>query len=173
MGSGTGIRNAISKHGIENFRKDILEYFVSRDDMFAREKNIVTEEFVKDNTTYNNVVGGNKPPIGAFTSRTHSDKTKQKIKEARAKQKITPETKEKMKENHVGMLGKKHTTSTKQKISEANVGKILSDITKKKQSDALKGKKKSIVRCPWCDKEGGLPQMKQWHFDNCKNKEFK
>ena len=27
---------------------------------------------------------------------------------------------------------------------------------------------KPIVECPHCDKTGGLPQMKQWHFDNCK-----
>lgn len=24
------------------------------------------------------------------------------------------------------------------------------------------------VKCPHCDKEGGISQMKQWHFDNCK-----
>ena len=29
---------------------------------------------------------------------------------------------------------------------------------------------KPIIECPHCNKAGGLPQMKQWHFDNCKLK---
>ena len=29
---------------------------------------------------------------------------------------------------------------------------------------------KPIIECPHCNKTGGLPQMKQWHFDNCKLK---
>jgi hypothetical protein len=28
---------------------------------------------------------------------------------------------------------------------------------------------KPIVECPHCNKTGGLPQMKQWHFDNCRS----
>ena len=102
-----------------------------------------------------------------------SEETKQKLRDINKGKIASKETKEKMKQNHVGMLGKKHTNNTRQKISEANVGKILSDITKKKQSDAQKGKNKSIIQCPHCGKEDGLPQMKQWHFDNCKNKELK
>ena len=27
---------------------------------------------------------------------------------------------------------------------------------------------KAKVECPHCFKIGGFPQMKQWHFDNCK-----
>ena len=26
---------------------------------------------------------------------------------------------------------------------------------------------KPIIQCPHCDKKGGAPQMKQWHFDKC------
>ena len=44
-------------------------------------------------------------------------------------------------------------------------------------SEARKGKptgRKGIplmkTTCPHCGKEGGIPQMKQWHFDNCKRK---
>jgi hypothetical protein len=25
-----------------------------------------------------------------------------------------------------------------------------------------------MSECPHCNKSGGEPQMKQWHFDNCK-----
>ena len=29
---------------------------------------------------------------------------------------------------------------------------------------------KPILECPHCKKTGGAPQMKQWHFDNCRHK---
>lgn len=31
--------------------------------------------------------------------------------------------------------------------------------------------KQETVECPHCDKVGPKPQMKQWHFDKCKQKE--
>jgi hypothetical protein len=30
--------------------------------------------------------------------------------------------------------------------------------------------KKPKIQCPYCKKEGGLPVMKRYHFDNCKQK---
>ena len=42
MGSGKVIRRAIDKYGIENFQKNILEYFTNYDDMLKREKEIVS-----------------------------------------------------------------------------------------------------------------------------------
>ena len=44
---------------------------------------------------------------------------------------------------------------------------ICSDDTKKKIGDANRNPKRKIA-CPHCSKVGGEPQMKQWHFDNCK-----
>jgi hypothetical protein len=41
----------------------------------------------------------------------------------------------------------------------------LSDIQLKELR--LVGVPKPKVECPHCSKVGGLPQMKQWHFDNC------
>ncbi len=59
MGSGKIIKSAIKKHGIQNFTKTILEYFESQEEMFAREKEIVTEEFLLREDTYNLRRGGN------------------------------------------------------------------------------------------------------------------
>ena len=60
-----------------------------------------------------------------------------------------------------GMYGKpayyKMTEEEKQQWKE-NVGK------------AGKGKKKPLVTCPHCGKEGGKPSMTRFHFDNCKLK---
>lgn len=50
-------------------------------------------------------------------------------------------------------------------------GKILHDITGlKRGAEKRKGVSHEKVRCPHCDKEGGAPSMKRWHFDKCKHR---
>jgi hypothetical protein len=58
MGSGKVIKDAIKKYGIDNFKKDILEYFEDSESMYAREKEIVTDEFLLREDTYNLRRGG-------------------------------------------------------------------------------------------------------------------
>lgn len=58
MGSGVAIRAAIKKHGLENFRKYILRTFESGEEALAAEHFIVDKDFVKDENTYNLIVGG-------------------------------------------------------------------------------------------------------------------
>lgn len=58
MGSGKAIRNAIKKYGIENFTKNILEFFDNSESMYQREREIVTEEFITQEDTYNMRTGG-------------------------------------------------------------------------------------------------------------------
>ena len=52
MGSGIAISAAIRKYGIENFTKAILETFLSDAEMYAREKEIVNEEFLNRDDVY-------------------------------------------------------------------------------------------------------------------------
>lgn len=58
MGSGKVIKDAIRKYGIDNFRKDILETFENAEAMYAREKEIVTDEFLLREDVYNLRRGG-------------------------------------------------------------------------------------------------------------------
>jgi GIY-YIG catalytic domain len=58
MGSGKIIRSAIAKHGISNFSKVILEYFDTSEAMYAKEKKVVTEEFLSREDVYNLQRGG-------------------------------------------------------------------------------------------------------------------
>lgn len=78
--------------------------------------------------------------------------------------------------------GKTHSKESKEKMAISKIGdnnpkywegKKRSEETKLKISDSRKGKnigKAPLVKCPYCEKEGGLYAMKQWHFDNCKFK---
>jgi histidinol phosphatase-like enzyme len=58
LGSGTAIKHAIKKYGRENFVKEILYIFDNEADMNAKEKELVTLDFIKENTNYNETLGG-------------------------------------------------------------------------------------------------------------------
>lgn len=58
MGSGKLINRAITKHGVENFSKEILHVFDTEEEMNSKEKELVTESVCQDDSTYNLCVGG-------------------------------------------------------------------------------------------------------------------
>lgn len=61
MGSGTKIREAIKNEGIENFEKTILEFFDNHKKLLEREAEIVNEDFIAREDTYNIMLGGGLP----------------------------------------------------------------------------------------------------------------
>jgi hypothetical protein len=63
MGSGRAIKEAIRKHGIDSFSKEILHVFETSEEMFAMERSII-QECLGDRNNYNMGVGG----AGGFTS---------------------------------------------------------------------------------------------------------
>ena len=68
MGSGKYLRHAFEKHGIENFNKEILYIFDTPELMYAKEAEIVNEEFIAETNTYNLKVGG----FGGFDYINHN-----------------------------------------------------------------------------------------------------
>lgn len=82
MGSGLHLKRAQEKYGLVNFKKEILKFFETREEMFREEAEIITSEFVKREDTYNIALGGKTPGFEAESrggmitgSRSYKEKT--------------------------------------------------------------------------------------------------
>ena len=58
MGSGKYLKYAQEKYGLENFTKDILFVFDTPEQMYDKESEIVNEDFLAEENTYNLKAGG-------------------------------------------------------------------------------------------------------------------
>ena len=58
LGSGTRLRRAIRKYGKENFHCEILEFFISREELIAAEIQLINEYALSDPKCLNLVAGG-------------------------------------------------------------------------------------------------------------------
>lgn len=151
LGSGTLLAKAVIKYGRDNFRRDILSEWKTRDESKLEEKRLVD---LTDPLIYNMVAGGVCPPNTKGRKRTPKQ-----IELHRAK-----------------MIGRKWSEVMRSKREgQPTWNKGLrtgpsSDETKMKQSKAMMGRKKPVVVCPYCNKSGGVSPMKRFHFDNCKDK---
>lgn len=78
MGSGSYLNRAYDKHGIENFKKEILKFFDSKEDMFLDEAEVVDKKFLETTDTYNLVTGGKgswKSTTGKFPAKDKDGNT--------------------------------------------------------------------------------------------------
>lgn len=185
LGSGIILSKSIKKYGNENFMRDILFIFTTPQECFLKEKEIVDDKFIKNKNTYNICLGGLGGDI-------HSQETKSKMNVSKGftGKKHSIETKAKMSLARKGhkhpLFSKKHSIETKTRMSiskkdmysgENNpmfgkLGKNNPNYGKKHSEESIlkmRGEK-TLVKCPHCNKEGGRPVMKRWHFDNCKLK---
>jgi hypothetical protein len=58
LGSGLYLKKAIERYSTKNFKREILEFFPTQEEAFKREAEIVTEEFISQESNYNLSVGG-------------------------------------------------------------------------------------------------------------------
>jgi hypothetical protein len=89
MGSGKLIKKAIKKYGIKNFKRDIMFIYDNIKDAETKEREIVNEDFVERDDTYNLVIGGNvlilKGEKNGFFGKKHTEETKEKMVENKKK----------------------------------------------------------------------------------------
>jgi len=127
MGSGNRLRLAVRKHGKENFKREVLEYCETREELGKREKEVVNLDEISKIECMNLTVGGeggySKKGNDAFLFRLHND--------VEFREKISKETSETnkrlIKEGKLTVptydwLGKKHSEETKKKMSEIKGG---------------------------------------------------
>ena len=155
MGSGTALKASQELHGIDKFTKFILEFFDTEEEMYAREREIVTERAVKDPNCYNLTVGGKGWQKGVQFTEEHrkhlsesmkghtpwnkgqprSESVKQQISETLKGHKRTPESIEK---SRSGLKKKWEDPEFREMMSEKHRGQTRTEETRKKQSEARK-----------------------------------
>lgn len=123
LGSGLYLRNSIKKYGKEKFKKEILEFFGTKQEAF--DSQII---WINKFTTLT-PNGYNISPNGGYGNKKCylSDETKNKIS----------------KNNSKFWLGKKMSDESKEKNRKKHLNKITSDETKSKISNSLLGISKS------------------------------
>ena len=145
LGSGFLLIKAVKNYGYKNFKKEILEYFNTKEEAFdAQEKYIIQFNTLKPK-------GYNISPKGGHNVQNSiSEETKLKIS----------------KKNKGKLLGIKLSEEHKRKISEGNKGKITPIETKIKMSLASKGKPKSEEHAKKCR----IANLGKKQTEECKRK---
>lgn len=146
FGSGKRLMCAIKKYGKNIFKKEILEFFNSLEEMFDAERRIVNEEFVKRPDTYNIKEGGKGNTSNGSKLLWENAEYRQKVLE-RSFSKFwnNPEHKEKLREvQKTEKYREKLSVATK--ISANRPDKILrtSETSKERWKDESYRKNMSI-----------------------------
>ncbi len=136
MGSGKVIKHAIEKYGVDNFEKVILDTFDDSESMYAREREMVTDEFLARDDVYNIRRGGhggfdylNKMMPGPFKGHKHSKETKEKLSAISSLYRHSDETIEKMKVNNFSVkypeLQREHARKAGNEVSKLELKKQM------------------------------------------------
>ena len=148
MGSGTYLKNAQRKYGLQNFTKEILAITETEENI-----NLLEEVFIKlyreiGKAEYNIADGGQIRFSGENAIKVYS-----KISNSHKGHKTSEETKRKMSQSH---KGRKISEETKRKLSQSLKGRKISEETKRKISEIHKDKhwfnnglvEKLLMICP-------------------------
>jgi len=93
FGSGKIIISAIKKYGIENFKKEILEYFPDKEKSFDAQEKYIKQYNTLVPNGYNISIRGGIGPKNTFK---HTEKTKQQMSKSRLGMKHSIKTIDKM-----------------------------------------------------------------------------
>lgn len=142
FGSGILLLKAYKKYGRKNFKKEILFIFDNEVDMNKKEKEIITEDFVKRDDTYNLGIGGEGGPH--FKGKTHSNETKEKLSKLSKNKPKYKKTQEQLDQERATRYnkngGKWFSNETIEKIKKKKQDRkvVHTEESKRKISDAMK-----------------------------------
>lgn len=146
MGSGKVIKLAIKKYGKEKFKKTVLCFFETREEMFEVEKLIIDEKFISRLDTYNVKIGGeggfdyiNKNSLGLRTGAVWTDKSRKIMSDIKRGKSTITENGRKLLSKNNGMKSEEAKT----KIRNSLKNKSKSEEHKRKISEAIKAWHKS------------------------------
>lgn len=142
LGSGKYLKRAIEKYGRESFRREVIQYCDTEEEMFSLERELVNEDYISETNTYNLRVGGSGG--GGFSveqqreNARKSNIAQRKMSErdpnwdSDRRKKISEAVKERwekspwvLKPHVVGEY--KHNDEVRKKISEKRKGKCTGD----------------------------------------------
>ncbi len=183
-GSGILLKKALKKYGSFNFQIEIIKWCYNKNDLNESEIYYIDKfDAINDDIYYNLTPGGiggatrigykNSVDMNAKISQSNTGKKRTKIQNE----------KQSLRMLKTGNPNYNKSMSDEQKslISKANLGHIVTEVTRNKISETKrnntrpawnKNKKYDIITCPYCSKKGGGPNMKRYHFNNCKFKNF-
>ncbi len=131
LGSGVYLQHAIKEYGKENFKREILESFTTKEEAFNAQEKYIEQYNTLSPNGYNISPKGGHRVIGCF-----SEETKQKLGKIWKNRKHKQESKLKM-----GRKGRRFSVESISKMKEsAKNRKPQSEETRKKRSNSMKGK---------------------------------
>lgn len=141
FGSGIALEKAIKKYGKKWFTKEVLFIFDNEFEMNEKEREIVNEQFISTNQTYNLGVGGEGG--SHFKGKKHSEETKKLLSEIAKKQIFSEQRRKKISEANRNRIV---TEETRKKLSEKAKLRFMDDNNRKKHSDCVKSAMTDEVR---------------------------
>ena len=153
-GSGVAVCRAVKKHGWENFTKEILIEHSSEEEMYAWEKDTVTEELVNDPKCYNMTLGGE----GGF-SHIDSNGDNNNMRRPEVKAKLSAIMKRVALERREEWLGNQKKATAAAKVT--NTGRTRPEHAKLLRDRSTNGAKKWCAVSP-CGRSYIISNFKQW-----------
>ena len=146
MGSGIALKRAKEKYGIENFKKEILNIYDNKEEMVAKEKELVNKEFVNNPASYNVAEGGQGGNLGDLVNKKIGEHTKTMWNNPVFRQKVTTSINDRWKdltyrERHSERMREfwKNNPELKLKIartsSQVNKGRKRDDLVKRNREN--------------------------------------
>jgi hypothetical protein len=148
LGSGKDLIKDIKKDGKENFKRENLYIYETREEVLEKEKQVVDYDFLKRFDTYNKALGGSGGILNKIVCK-HKDDNSEKpkyislsIDDPKYLSGDWIPSRKNVYGTNLGnknpMFGKKHSEETKRKISEKNKEVCKNEKARQKRSEVIK-----------------------------------